>query len=53
MAISHIEHNISGGESLGKWSVMLGNGIAYTMTHAPDICQVLIQQTLQITDHVK
>lgn len=56
MAIRHTEHNL-GGESLGKLSVMcqnyMGNGIAYTMKHAPDTCQQLIQQSLQITDDLK
>lgn len=53
-----ISHNVIGGESLAEWSVMcqiyMGNGIEFTMKHAPDICQVLIQQSLQITcvDHV-
>lgn len=47
--ISPTERNISGGESLGKLSVMLGNGIAYTMTHARDICQVQSQHTCWFT----
>lgn len=56
MAISLAEHNVRWGV-LGKlsvmWQIYTGNGIAHTMKHAPDVCLLLIQKPLKITENVK